>query len=216
MVHGKCSLIEKMPGEYNDKFKNMRTFLAFMMAHPGKKLLFMGQEFAQFKEWDYQSELDWMLLEYERHAQMQSCTREINKFYLKTPAFWEIDYSWEGFKWIAADDTAQSIISFRRIDKSGKEVICVCNFVPVTRENYRIGVPRDGRYKVVLDTDAAEFGGDGILKERGIRSFKVEDEPMHGLDHSISLTLPALSTLYLVNEPPRRRSRPLLPEKTDK
>ena len=216
VVHGKCSLIEKMPGEYNDKFKNMRTFLAFMMAHPGKKLLFMGQEFAQFKEWDYQSELDWMLLEYERHAQMQSCAREINKFYLKTPAFWEIDYSWEGFKWIAADDTAQSIISFRRIDKSGKEVICVCNFVPVTRENYRIGVPRDGRYKVVLDTDAAEFGGDGILKKRGIRSFKAEDEPMHGLDYSISLTLPALSTLYLVNEPPRRRSRPLLPEKTGK
>ena len=214
VVHGKGSLIEKMPGEYKDKFKNLRAFYAYMAAHPGKKLLFMGQEFAQFKEWDYQSELDWMLLGYDMHKKTQDFVRTLNKFYLSTPAFYEIDYSWEGFKWIAADDTAQSIVSFRRIDKSGREIICVCNFVPVTREHYRIGVPLDGSYKIILDTDSEQFGGDGILEQKGIRGFDSEDEPMHGFEQSIDMTIPALSVIYLEHTGAKKRSLPRLPKKS--
>ncbi len=210
VVHGKGSLIEKMPGEYDDKFKNLRAFYAYMAAHPGKKLLFMGQEFAQFKEWDYQTELDWSLLSFDKHRQLQDCVRALNKFYLNTPAFYEIDYSWEGFRWIAADDTVQSIVSFRRIDKSGKEIICVCNFVPVTRENYRIGVPYEGSYSVVFDTDAEKFGGDGVLKSKNIYAFETKDESMHGLDFSIDITLPAMSVIYLEHKPAKKRSLPRL------
>ncbi len=214
VVHGKCSLIEKMPGEYNDKFKNLRTFYGYMTAHPGKKLLFMGQEFAQFKEWDYQSQLDWLLLEYDNHKKMQDFVRALNKLYLSTPALYEIDYSWEGFNWIAADDTAQSIVSFRRIDKSGKEIICVCNFVPVTRDHYRIGVPADGSYKVVLNSDATEFGGDGVLEAKKIKSFKTDAEPMHGFENSIDMTIPALSVIYLEHVPTKKKAAPKLTNKS--
>lgn len=214
VVHGKCSLIEKMPGEYNDKFKNLRTFYGYMTAHPGKKLLFMGQEFAQFKEWDYQKELDWGLLAYEKHKKMQDFVKALNKLYLTTPALYEVDHSWEGFSWIAADDTAQSIVSFRRIDKSGKEIICVCNFVPVTRENYRIGVPKDGHYKIILDTDAEQYGGDGVLEKKKITGFETDAEPMHGFDNSISMCIPALSVLYLEHVPSKKpKSTPRLPKK---
>ncbi len=214
VVHGKCSLIEKMPGEYEDKFKNLRTFYGYMTAHPGKKLLFMGQEFAQFKEWDYHTELDWVLLSYEKHKQMQDFVKALNKLYLTTPALYEVDYSWEGFNWIAADDTAQSIVSFRRIDKSGKEIICVCNFVPVTRESYRIGVPQDGRYKVILNSDAEKFGGDGVLEKKKIAGFETDAEPMHGFEQSIDLCIPALSVMYLEHEPDKKKkSTPSLPKK---
>ncbi len=214
VVHGKCSLIEKMPGEYEDKFKNLRTFYGYMTAHPGKKLLFMGQEFAQFKEWDYQTELDWVLLTYDKHKQMQDFVKALNKLYLTTPALYEIDYSWEGFNWIAADDTAQSIVSFRRIDKSGKEIICVCNFVPVTRDSYRIGVPKDGSYKVILNSDAEKYGGDGVLEKKKITAFKTDDEPMHGFEQSIELCIPALSVMYLEHEPSKvKKPTPRLPKK---
>ena len=214
VVHGKCSLIEKMPGEYNDKFKNLRTFYGYMTAHPGKKLLFMGQEFAQFKEWDYKTELDWSLLTFEKHKKMQDYVKALNNLYLTTPALYEVDFSWEGFSWIAADDTAQSVVSFRRIDKSGKEIICVCNFVPVTRENYRIGVPEDGSYKIIFNSDDEKYGGDGILENKKITAFEAEDEPMHGFDNSISMCIPALSVLYLEHVPSKKpKSTPRLPKK---
>ena len=203
-----------MPGDYDNKFKNLRTFYGYMTAHPGKKLLFMGQEFAQFKEWDYQKELDWGLLAFEKHKKMQDYVKALNKLYLTTPALYEIDFSYDGFKWIAADDTAQSIVSFRRIDKSGKEIICVCNFVPVTRENYRIGVPEDGRYKIILDTDAEQYGGDGVLEKKKITGFETDAEPMHGFDNSISMCIPALSVLYLEHVPSKKpKSTPRLPKK---
>ncbi len=197
VVHGKCSMIEKMPGDYDLKFSGLRTFYAYMMAHPGKKLLFMGQEFAQFSEWNYEKELDWMLLTYDRHAQMQDFVRKLNHFYNATPALWEIDFSWEGFSWIAHDDNEQSIIAFRRIDKSGKEIIAVCNFVPVGRENYRIGVPFSGSYHVALNTDDPAFGGTGFYVPQ---EFKSEPEPMHGQSESISLRIPPMSVLYLVGK----------------
>ncbi len=218
VVHGKCSLIEKMPGEYEDKFKNLRTFYGYMTAHPGKKLLFMGQEFAQFKEWNYETELDWVLLTFDKHKKMQDYVKALNKLYLTTPALYEVDYSWEGFNWIAADDTAQSIVSFRRIDKSGKEIICVCNFVPVTRESYRIGVPKDGYYKIILNSDAEKYGGDGVLEKKKITGFETEAEQMHGFEQSIDLCIPALSVIYLEREPSKKKKAapkptPRLPKK---
>ena len=214
VVHLKGSLIEKMPGDYDNKFKNLRTFYGYMTAHPGKKLLFMGQEFAQFKEWNYQTELDWGLLTFEKHKKMQDYVKALNKLYLTTPALYEIDFSYDGFKWIAADDTAQSIVSFRRIDKSGKEIICVCNFVPVTRENYRIGVPEDGSYKIIFNSDDEKYGGDGILENKKITAFEAEDEPMHGFDQSINMCIPALSVIYLERKPSKKtKPTPRLPKK---
>ena len=204
VVHGKCSLIGKMPGEYEDKFSSLRTFYAYMMAHPGKKLLFMGQEFAQFIEWDYSKQLDWLLLDYEKHYEMQKFVKKLNSVYLKTPALWEIDYSWEGFSWIANDDHEQSVIAFRRTDKSGKEIIAICNFVPVLRENYRIGLPFEGKYKLVLNTDDAAFGGNGIEVKSEIVS---EEFSMHGCKQSAEFTLPPLSVLYYEYKPTATRGR---------
>ncbi len=193
VVHGKCSMIQKMPGEYEQKFASLRAFYAYMMAHPGKKLLFMGQEFAQFIEWNYKQELDWLLLDFDLHQKMQTYVSELNGFYLQNAAFWEIDTSWEGFQWIANDDNAQSIIAFRRAAKDGNELIAVCNFVPVARENYRIGVPKKGSYKRVFCSDAVAYGGHTIARRSG---YKSEAIPMHGLAQSIALDLPPLSVSY--------------------
>ncbi|MBQ2286755.1 MAG: 1,4-alpha-glucan branching protein GlgB [Clostridia bacterium] len=193
VVHGKCSMIEKMPGEYDMKFASLRAFYAYMAAHPGKKLLFMGQEFAQFIEWNYKNELDWLLLDYDAHKNMQSYVAELNRFYLKNPEFWEIDYSWDGFGWISNDDNTQSIISFRRIDKSGSEIITVCNFVPVARENYRIGVPKKGTYKRIFCSESEKYGG---TVSTGIKSYKSESVPMHGFENSVALDIPAMSVSY--------------------
>ena len=194
VVHGKCSLISKMPGTYEEKFAGVRSFLAYMMAHPGKKLLFMGQEFGQFIEWNYKQELDWLLLDYDMHRKLKEFSRTLNRFYKRNPAMWEIDYSWEGFSWISSDDSANSVIAFRRMDKKGDELIAVCNFTPVTRENYRIGVPDKGTYRIVLNTDSVEFGGSGTKMQKTYTSKPI---PMHSFGQSISLTLPGLSVVYL-------------------
>lgn len=194
VVHGKCSLISKMPGEYNDKFSSLRAFYAYMMAHPGKKLLFMGQEFAQFIEWNYEKELDWILLEYDMHKKMQYFSKTLNYKYLKTKAFYEIENSWDGFSWISNDDNEQSVIAFYRTDSDGNQTAVVCNFVPVERENYRIGIPSGGTWYVTLNTDDPKFGGNGTAEEK---SYKAEKIPMHGRDFSLNLHLPALSVIYL-------------------
>ncbi len=193
VVHGKCSMINKMPGEYDAKFANLKAFYTYMMAHPGKKLLFMGQEFAQFVEWDYKKELEWFMLEYPQHKNMQEFVSSLNEFYIKNPELWEIDYSWEGFKWISNDDYTQSIISFRRIDKNGDEIIAVCNFVPVFRSDYKIGVPKAGSYKPIFSSDDARFGGNTVLQKVGIKAAKT---PMHGCDYSISIDIPPMSVTY--------------------
>ena len=193
VVHGKCSMIGKMSGEYEQKFASLKAFYAYMMAHPGKKLLFMGQEFAQFIEWNYKSELDWLLLDYDAHKNMQKFVKELNKFYLQNSQFWEIDYSWEGFNWISNDDNAQSIIAFRRINKAGEEIITVCNFVPVERTDYRIGVPKLGSYRRALCTDDEKFGGSTKPRKTG---FKAEAVPMHGYKYSVSLDIPPMSVSY--------------------
>ena len=203
VVHGKCSMINKMPGEYEDKFNNLRAFYAYMMAHPGKKLLFMGQEFAQFIEWNYKNELDWLLLEYDAHKNMQQFVKDLNKFYLKNSALWEIDFSWEGFSWISNDDNSQSVISFRRINKSGEEIVCVCNFVPVERTDYRIGVPVSGVYKQVFSTDLNKYGG----KTEQLVGYMSEEIPMHGYDNSISITIPPMSVTYYKAPKPKKNNK---------
>ncbi len=197
VVHGKCSLIGKMPGEYEEKFRGVRSFMAYLMAHPGKKLTFMGQEFGQFIEWKYDTGLDWLLLDYEKHQQLKNFVKKLNKVYLKYPAFWEVDYNWEGFKWFVPDDTNNSVIAFSRRDKKGGEIAIACNFTPVMREKYSFGVENEGVYEVILNTDSTEFGGDGKGTKTRVSSKKV---PMHGYDNSITLDLPGLSCVLLVRK----------------
>ncbi len=194
VVHGKCSLINKMPGEYEMKFDGLRLFLAYMFAHPGKKLLFMGSEFGQFIEWNYKQGLDWLLLDYEMHRKMLGFSKTLNKLYKDTPALWQIDYSWDGFQWISSEDNANSVIAFRRIDKSGNEIIAIFNFTPNSFDEYRIGVPNEGSYKVVLDTSLEQFGGSTIAKHP---AYKTKKKAMHGFEQSIGLKLSGLSGIYL-------------------
>lgn len=194
VVHGKCSLINKMPGEYDMKFEGMRLFLSYMMAHPGKKLLFMGQEFGQFKEWAYEDGLDWLLLDYEKHKKLQDFSKELNHFYLENPQFWEIDYSWEGFSWISSDDNANSTIAFRRISKDGKEIIGVFNFTPNEHKEYRIGVPEAGTYKVIFDSNLKKYGGN---KSRLSGTYKASKKPMHNFGYSIGLKIGGLNAIFI-------------------
>ncbi|MBR6743252.1 MAG: 1,4-alpha-glucan branching protein GlgB [Clostridia bacterium] len=202
VVHGKCSLINKMPGDYDMKFAQLRALFAYMIAHPGKKLLFMGQEFAQFVEWNYSNELDWFLLNFDKHYKTQSYVKALNRFYKENKEFYEVDYSWSGFSWISNDDYTQSVIAFRRIAKNQDEIIAVCNFVPVARENYRIGVPKGGTYKTVFCSDWIEFGGDTQKATRGVRSKKVG---MHGFENSVELNIPAMSVTFLKRHKPIKK-----------
>lgn len=192
VVHGKCSLLSKMPGDQEQQFANLRAFYGYLMAHPGKKLLFMGGEFGQYIEWDYKKELDWLLLQYPLHQKMLQYTKDLNWIYRKYNSFWEVDQSWDGFQWISHDDYMQNIISFRRIDKKGKEVIVVCNFAPVLREQYRIGMPKAGKYKKIFSSDDAIYGGTGL--EQGV--ITTDKIPMHGYEDSMSITIPPMSTTY--------------------
>ena len=202
VVHGKGSLINKMPGEYDAKFANLRTFFGYMMAHPGKKLLFMGQEFGQFTEWNEEKQLDWMLLDYDKHTELQNYVKTLNAFYKEHPAFWQIDYSWEGFQWIVPDDSKQSVVAFLRKDANGKQILVVCNFNPVLREGYALGAPVAGTYKEVLNSDDEAFGGSGAVHNKSVRTHK---KPLHGFEQSITITLPPMSTLYF--EVPTKRTR---------
>lgn len=194
VVHGKKSLIDKMPGSYDEKFAGVRAFLGYMMAHPGKKLMFMGQEFGQFIEWNYEKGLDWLLLDYPKHRALQNYFKKINEFYKANPAFWQIDYSWEGFSWISSDDKDNSVIAFRRIDEKGKEIIVVCNFTNVERCDYRIGIPKKGAYKIAFNSDDVDFGGEG---KGNNGKLKTESINMHGFEQSISLDLPPMSAIYI-------------------
>ncbi len=193
VVHGKGSLINKMPGNYNQKFAGVRAFLGYMYAHPGKKLLFMGTEFGQFIEWDYKKGLDWLLLDYEMHVLLQDYTRELNKFYKKNSPLWQIDYSWEGFNWIVSDDNTNSVIAFVRTDEDDEKLVVVSNLTPVLRKNYKIGIPQCDAYELVFNSDSAKFGGTG---EKIKKTYKTVDGEMHGYKQFIELTLPPMSTLY--------------------
>lgn len=193
VVYGKGSLINKMPGDYDMKFAGVRGFVSYMMAHPGKKLMFMGSEIGQFDEWNADKELEWGLLDYEKHRQLNFFFSEVNKFYRDVPAMHENDYDWDGFQWISLDDYQRSVLAFRRIAYDGSEIICVCNFQPVERDNYIIGVPVYGIYEEVFNSESEEFGGCGILNSGDIKA-KVKKD--HDLPYSISITLPPLGVMY--------------------
>ena len=194
VVHGKKSLVDKMPGDYWQKFANLRLLYAFMLAHPGKNLLFMGGEFGQFIEWNYKQDLDWLLLNYEKHSQLQDMVKKANKIYQEHSSFWELDHQKRGFDWIEPNDYTQSVLSFIRYDSENKPIITVGNFTPIPRDNYRIGVPQPGIYEVILNTDSAEFGGSGYSEKTHYQSEFIE---FHGRPQSIELTLSPLAAIYL-------------------
>ncbi len=198
VVHGKKSLLDKMPGTYEEKFKGLKAFLGYMYSHPGKKLLFMGQEFGQFIEWDEKKQLDWFLLDYDAHKNLHTFVKKLNKVYKDTPALWEIDYSWDGFTWLVSDDNQNSVAAFERKDRNGDRIIAICNFTPVTRENYRIGVEKKGSLTYLLDSESTDFGGTEETSKKRIYTEKV---PMHGKEHSFPVTIPGLSCIYLKYKP---------------
>lgn len=201
VVHGKRSLLDKMPGDYSQKFANLRLFLCYMAAHPGKKLLFMGCEYGPFREWDFSSGLEWFMTDYEAHSKTLDFCRALNRFYLSEPALWEDDFSWSGFAWIAADDSHNSVISFRRIARDKRELIAVFNFSALRHVDYRIGVPPCGCVREVFSSDGAGFFGGGFSNGY-VNSEKI---PMHGFGQSVSLTLPPLSAMFF--KPLKSRKR---------
>ncbi|MDY2510146.1 MAG: 1,4-alpha-glucan branching protein GlgB [Ruminococcus callidus] len=202
IVYGKCSMLKKMSGNPENQYATYRAFLAYMMAHPGKKLLFMGQEFAQINEWNYQTQLDWNLLEEPEHQKMLLFSESLNRFYLEHAPLWQDDDSWKGFSWISNDDYQQSVIAFRRIDDDGNEIMVVCNFCPVLRNDYCIGVPYVGKYELLFNTDDVVFGGSGVSE----KSFRTIEKPMHGFEQHISMTLAPLSVVYLKHVPVKKRA----------
>ena len=188
VVHGKHSLIDKMWGIYEEKFATLRTFYAYMIAHPGKKLLFMGCEYAQFREWDYANGLEFFMLDYEMHNKTRQFIRDINNFYLQSPQFWEIDYDWQGFKWLVSDDNQNNIIVFERTDKKGNKIVAAFNFAPIIRNNYKIYCDK-GFYNEIFNTENTNYGGKGITKQ-------VLETSKDSNGHFISVNLSPLSAIY--------------------
>ncbi|HBQ64496.1 MAG TPA: 1,4-alpha-glucan branching enzyme [Clostridiales bacterium] len=210
VVHGKKSLIARMPGDYGMKFANLRCFYTWMMAHPGKKLLFMGGEFAQFSEWDFHKALDWHLLEYESHRQFKEFVRDLNHIYLAEPALWASDTGWDGFCWISHDDYEQNIVSFMRKVNDADPLVVLCNFAPVERPDYRIGVSKPGQYCILFDSDGIQYGGTGFYSRIGKTGeddgqwkddpgprIMAEEIPMHGFSWSVCVPVPPLAVLYI-------------------
>ncbi len=204
VVHGKLSLLDRMPGDYRQKFAGERVFYAWQMTHPGKKLNFMGNEIGQFREWDFDHQIEWFLLEYDMHAAMQRYFAALNHFYLEHPALWRCDDSWDGMAWIDANNHNESIYSYRRIDPKTKEdIIVILNFTPIERRGYYVGVPKAGKYEEIFNSDASEFGGNGWRNAEPLSS-----EPIlcHGLDHRIRLDLPGMSAVMLRRVKPKRKT----------
>ena len=193
VVHGKRSLLDKMNGSYDEKFNCMRTFLAYMIAHPGKKLSFMGNEFGQFKEWDESQGLDFLLLDYEKHKKLHNYVKDLNWFYKTHSELFEIDFAWEGFKWIIPDDNSQNIIVFSRLNKKGEEIVCVLNFSPVDRKPYQFAV-EGGIYEEIFNSDLEKYGGNG--KTNGIVNTKI----ING-QNVLTLQIPSYSALFLKKKP---------------
>lgn len=194
VAHGKGSLISKMPGDYDSKFAGVRTFITYMYAHPGKKLVFMGCEIGQFDEWDSDSGIQWDLLKFEKHNALYTFFKAINKFYIEHKPLYELDNTPKGFEWIHRNDYTQSVIAFRRTDSDGNEIIAVCNFQPTVHENYMIGVPRFGEYEETFNSDLTEFGGTGVSNTGTLTTVPMK---IHGYKQGLSLTLPPLGVIYL-------------------
>ncbi len=195
VVYGKHSLLKKMPGDEWQEFANLRLLFSYMYGHPGSKLLFMGGEFGQPTEWAHESSLQWHLTDQPLHGGVQQLMKKLNQVYKEEKALYERAFEGEGFEWVDFNDAANSVISFLRKGKAEKDqILVVCNFTPVPRENYRIGVPFKGNWEEILNTDATEFGGSGLLNGPENQS---ENFPLHGRENSVSLTLPPLGTIYL-------------------
>ena len=203
LLHCKKSLLDRMPGDYWQKFAGTRVFLAYMMTHPGKKLLFMGCEIGQFREWDYAGQTEWFLLDYDSHAKLQLFAAELNHLYLASHELWERDMSWEGFEWIDADNRDQSLLTFLRRAANGDELLVLLNFTPNAYEDYRVGVPASAVYRELISSDDVRYGGSGVHNEGEIAA---EDTPWNGREYSVTLRVPPLGALIL------RRER-LLPAK---
>ena len=188
VVHLKCSMLNKMPGYPDDKFRNLKAAYAFMLFHPGKKLLFMGQEFGQLREWSEERELDWYLLKEEKHQDLQNFVKTLLHMYTKYPALYAADNDPEGFEWINADDAYRSIYSFIRHSKDGKHnLLFVINFTPMAREDYRVGVPRKKQYKLILNSDDVKYGGNGEKRQNIYHAVKKECD---GRPYSFAYKLP--------------------------
>ncbi len=194
VVHGKKSLIDKMPGDYWQKFANLRAFYGFMIGHPGKKLLFMGGEFGQFIEWNEAQGLDWHLLGYDLHQKLHTYVADLNHYYLRQPCFWEQDCGWAGFEWINCQDSLRSVISLLRRDSKGNVKLMIVNFTPVVRTAYRVGVPQRGKYIEEFTSDLEAYGGSGIRNTGILRS---EPVPWDERTHSVVVDLPPLSVIVL-------------------
>ncbi|MDH3752025.1 MAG: 1,4-alpha-glucan branching protein GlgB, partial [Gammaproteobacteria bacterium] len=193
VVHGKCSLLGRMPGDDWQRFANLRAYFATMYAHPGKKLLFMGSEIAPYQEWNHDQSLDWHLLEYPNHQGVQRLVQDLNDLYRSTPALYELDFTNGGFEWINWDDRDNSVLSWIRRDKSGGYVICVTNFTPVIRYDYQLGVNEPGPFVEILNSDAEEYGGSGSRNA----ALTADDSGCHGKPHTLHVTIPPLATLIL-------------------
>ncbi|MEW5894684.1 MAG: 1,4-alpha-glucan branching protein GlgB [Candidatus Omnitrophota bacterium] len=194
VVHGKGSLLNKMPGDDWQKFANLRLLLGYMYAHPGKKLFFMGGDIGQWAEWNHERSIDWHILNYDVHKGIQNLVRDLNHFYRATPSFFELDFDPEGFEWIQCDDWQQSVLCFIRKSKDPKDTtIVACNFTPVPRDNYKVGVPFDGYWKEVINSDAAIYGGAGIGNMGGKNA---ERKGFHYRPYSLSITVPPLAVVY--------------------
>lgn len=237
VVHGKKSLIDKMYGAYEEKFHMMRAFLGYMMTFPGKKLLFMGTEYAPFREWDYENQLEWFMLDYPKHSEMKLYVKALNNFYKSSPSLWEIDDSWEGFRWIDADLNELNIISYRRIDAKGNEYIVVINFSPARRENFELRVPESGTYDEIFTSDELKFGGSGV-KNGKTASFEVCSETgfeklselydisempsctneakQKECGHHIKITLPSYGALVFKKVPETKKNKTLPAKRTTK
>ena len=190
VVHMKGSFLNKIPGPYEEKFAGVRAFYTYMLAHPGKKLLMMGSEFGQWNEWHYEYSLDWHLLENRENQDIKAFFQAANAFYLENKPLWDLDFSWEGFQWICADDNQNNCASFLRKDRKGDFVLAVCNFSPVHRPGYRLGVPYRGTYQCVFNSDDERFGGSGLGDKEPLSS---EDIPMHGQEQSLVIDIPPMS-----------------------
>ena len=198
VVHGKGSLLAKMPGDRWQQLANRRALYGYMWAHPGKKLLFMGGEFAQEREWNHAQSLDWHLLSERGHQGVQNLVRDLNAVYKERPALWELDFDHHGFWWLEPNDADNNVVAFCRGSKDARDVLaCVCNLSPVARDRYRIGVPRPGRWREALNTDSRHYGGSDVGNDGGIDA---EAVPWHGQPYSVEITLPPLAVVWLVPE----------------
>jgi 1,4-alpha-glucan branching enzyme len=205
VVHGKRSLLDKMFGSYDEKFASVRAYMGYMMTHPGKKLMFMGNEIGQFDEWKYDGEIEWFLLDYDKHARLQRYFAEINHFYLENPELWEDDCSWEGFKWIDPDNAELSVLSYRRLsaERRGRrsELYVVLNFTPVKREDYKLYVEKQGRYEEVFNSDREIFGGYG---NENLGELEAKKRAYGG--YELNITVPPMSVVIFKKKAQRRKS----------